>query len=127
MAGKLGHARSARAGGQKMRPPNDRASRRIIVSTLVAGVILGGVAFAYKIAEFIHTLSSPDFAGTFDVGITVYFFICGGWLCLLGLWLMNGKFKKMEGSTDDMLRLEEGMYGRGTRPGHSGKRSYVRY
>ena len=90
-----------------MRPPNDRASRRIIVSTLVAGVILGGVAFAYKIAEFIHTLSSPDFAGTFDVGITVYFFICGGWLCLHVWCLMTGKFKEMERSKYDMLRQEE--------------------
>lgn len=87
--------------------PNDRASRRIIVSTLIVGVILGGVAFAYKIAEFIHTLSSPDFAGTFDVGITVYFFICGGWLCLLVWCLMTGKFKQMERGKYDMLRQEE--------------------
>lgn len=92
---------------------SDRTSRRIIVGTLIFGIILGGVMFAYKIAEFIHTLSSPDFAGTFDVGITVYFFICGGWLCLLVWCLLTGKFKQMERGKYDMLKQEEDYERRG--------------
>jgi len=90
-----------------MSQPSDRASRRLLVWTLIVGVVLGGIAFAYKIAEFIHTLSSPDFAGTFDVGITVYFVVSGGWLCLLTWCLLTGKFKEMEHGKYELLQKEE--------------------
>jgi hypothetical protein len=90
-----------------MRTTSDAAARRLFVWVLGLGVALGGVAFAYKIAGFVWTLSSRDFAGTFDVSITVYFFVSAGWLCLLVWSLLTGKFKQMERSKLEMLRQEE--------------------
>jgi len=86
---------------------SDRASRLVVIWTMIVGVALAGVAFAYKIATFIFTLSSPDFRGTFDVGITVYFFVSAGWLCVLGWAFLTGKFKHMERAKYDLLRQEE--------------------
>ena len=85
----------------------DRAARRLMIWTMVVGVVLGGIAFAYKIAAFIFTLSSPDFRGTFDVSITVYFFVSAGWLCVLVWAFLTGKFKQMEKAKYEMLRQEE--------------------
>jgi hypothetical protein len=87
--------------------PNDRASRLLLVWTMLVGVFLAGLAFAYKIAGFVFTLSSPDFRGTFDISIVVYFFVTGGWLCLLVWCLLAGKFKRMERAKYDLLRQEE--------------------
>jgi len=89
-----------------MNPP-DRGARLLVIWTLVVGVAFAGVAFAYKIAAFIFTLSSPDFRGTFDVGITVYFFVSGGWLCLLTWAFLTGKFRHMDRAKYDLLRQEE--------------------
>jgi hypothetical protein len=86
---------------------SDRAARRLIIWTMAVGIALSGVAFAYKIAGFIYALSSPDFKGTFDVSITVYFFVSFGWLCLLVWCFVTGKFKDMERSKYEMLRQEE--------------------
>jgi hypothetical protein len=90
-----------------MNKPADRASRLLLIWALIVGIAFAGVAFAYKIAAFIFTLSSPDFRGTFDVGITVYFFVSAGWLCLLTWAFVTGKFRQMERSKYDMLRQEE--------------------
>ena len=90
-----------------MRTTTDRSAKLLFVWTLGVGVMLAGVAFAYKIAGFIYALSSRDFRGTFDVGITVYFFVSAGWLCLLVWCLLTGKFKQMERAKFDMLRQEE--------------------
>jgi hypothetical protein len=85
----------------------DRAAKGLIIWTMSVGLVLSGLAFAYKIASFIYTLSSPDFKGTFDVSITVYFFVSAGWLCLLAWCLATGKFREMERSKDEMIRQEE--------------------
>ena len=85
----------------------DRAARRLLVWTISVGVVLAGIAFAYKIASFIFTMSSPDFRGTFDVGITVYFVVSAGWLCVLIWSFMTNKFKQMEDEKYEMLRQEE--------------------
>ncbi len=89
-----------------MTPP-DVASRRLLIWVMILGLTLGGLAFAYKVAALIYTVSSPDFRGTFDVGVTVYFVVSLGWLCLLVWCLLTGKFKQMERSKYDLLRQEE--------------------
>jgi hypothetical protein len=86
---------------------NERASRLVVIWTMIVGVALAGVAFAYKIAGFIFTLSSPDFRGTFDVGVSVYFCVSAAWLCMLVWCLLSGKFKRMERAKFDLLRQEE--------------------
>ena len=90
-----------------MTKPSDRGARLLLIWTMIVGVALAGVAFAYKIAAFIFTLSSADFRGTFDVGITVYFVVSAGWLCVLVWAFLTGKFKKMERAKYDLLRQEE--------------------
>ena len=85
----------------------DRRARRAVIYMLVLGLVLTGLAFAYKVAAFIWTLSSPDFRGTFDVGVTVYFVVSAGWLCLLVWAFVTGKFKDMERAKLEMLRQEE--------------------
>jgi hypothetical protein len=86
---------------------SQRAARRVFIWTLSVGVVLGAIAFGYKLAALIFTVSSPDFRGTFDVGITVYFFVSAGWLCLLVWSFLTGKLTKTERSKHDLLRLEE--------------------
>jgi len=90
-----------------MSEPSDRGSRLVLIWTMTVGIALAGVAFAYKIAGFIYTLSSPDFRGTFEVGITVYFCVSAAWLCLLVWCLLAGKFKRMERAKYEILRQEE--------------------
>jgi hypothetical protein len=85
----------------------DRASKLLIIWTMIAGIALSGVAFAYKLAGFVFAMSSPEHAGTFDVSITVYLFVSLGWLCLLVWCFMTGRFKDMERSKYEMLRQEE--------------------
>ena len=76
----------------------------IVISFLV--VIGGGVAFTYKIAEFIFTLSSDEVQGFADVPVTVYFVVAAGWLCLLVWCLLTGKFRDLEQSKYQMLEQE---------------------
>ena len=87
--------------------PSDRVARLLLIWTLVAGVALSGIAFAYKMAGFIWALTSPDFQGTFDVSITVYLFVAAGWGCLLAWCYVTGKFQQMERSKSELLRQEE--------------------
>jgi hypothetical protein len=87
--------------------PSDRAARRLILWVMAVGVAFSGVAFAYKLAGFIWAVSSPDFRGTFDVGITVYFFVSAGWACLLVWCWLTGKFSDMERAKVEMLQQEE--------------------
>ena len=86
---------------------SDRPARIVFIWTMVVGIILSGVAFAYKIAEFIYTMSSDAARGFADVPVTVYFFIAGGWLCLLVWCLLTGKFRQMERAKFEMLEREE--------------------
>ena len=85
----------------------DRTSRLLVIYTLVVGIAFSGVAFGYKIASFIWTLSSADFRGTFDVGIAVYFVVSAGWLCLLAWAFFTGRFRDMEKTKLEMIRQEE--------------------
>jgi len=85
----------------------DHGARLLVIWTMIVGVVLAGLAFAYKIAAFLFTLASPDFRGTFDVSILVYFAVSAGWLCILAWSFMTGKFKQMERSKYDMLEKEE--------------------
>ena len=87
--------------------PKDRTARLIIIWSMVVGIILAGLAFAYKVAEFMFTMSSPDFAGSFDVPIIVYFAVAAGWLALLVWCFVTGKFADMERAKYDMLAQEE--------------------
>jgi hypothetical protein len=90
-----------------MKEMQDRTARRLVIYTMIVGLVLTAFAFAYKIATFIWTLSSPDFRGTFDVGISVYFVVSAGWLCLLVWAFLTGRFKDMEKTKLEMLRQEE--------------------
>jgi hypothetical protein len=86
---------------------DDRGTRLLFIWILVVGIVFSGLAFAFKIAGFIYTLSSVDFRGTFDVSIVVYFFVAAGWACLLVWCYLGGKFKDMESQKQGMLRQEE--------------------
>ncbi len=87
--------------------PYDRPARLVIIWSMAIGLVLAGAAFAYKVAEFIFTMSSEDIRGAFDVPIIVYFAVAGGWLSLLLWCFMTGKFKEMEQAKYDMLAQEE--------------------
>ena len=90
-----------------MTQPRDRTARRLILYTMIVGLVLTALAFAYKIAAFVWTLSSADFRGTFDVGITVYFVVSAGWLCLLVWAFLTGRLRDVERTKLEMLRQEE--------------------
>ncbi|MEQ8567644.1 MAG: hypothetical protein RMA76_22180 [Deltaproteobacteria bacterium] len=79
----------------------------MIIWSMVVGLVISGLAFAYKVAEFMFTMSNPEFAGSFDVPIIVYFAIAAGWLSLLVWCFMTGKFKDMERAKYEMLAREE--------------------
>jgi hypothetical protein len=85
----------------------DRGTRLLFIWILSVGIVFSGLAFAYKIAGFIYTLSSADFRGTFDVSIVVYFFVSAGWACLLVWCYLAGKFKDMESQKHQMIAQEE--------------------
>ncbi|MEQ8276020.1 MAG: hypothetical protein RKU31_20255 [Deltaproteobacteria bacterium] len=87
--------------------PVDRPARLVIIWSMVVGLVISGLAFAYKVAEFMFTMSNPEFAGSFDVPIIVYFAIAAGWLSLLVWCFMTGKFKDMERAKYEMLAREE--------------------
>ncbi len=89
------------------KPVSDRPARAIIIWSMVVGLVFSGLAFAYKIAEFMFTMTTPDFAGSFDVPIIVYFAIAAGWLSLLGWCFATNKFKDMERAKYDMLAQED--------------------
>ncbi len=81
--------------------------RRALWIMMIVGILFGGTAFAYKISEFIFTLNSPAAQGFADVPVTVYFFVAGGWLCLLVWCFTSGKFNDLEQAKYDVLRMEE--------------------
>ncbi len=84
-----------------------RPARLVIIWSMVVSVVLSGVAFAYKVAEFIFAISNEAFAGSFDVPVIVYFTVAAGWLAMLIWCITAGKFKEMETSKYDMLAQEE--------------------
>ena len=83
-------------------------SRKTIVRVVSALILItSGTAFAYKVAEFMFTLTSSEVQGFAEVPITVYFVVAGGWLCLLVWCFITGKFKDLEDSKWDPIRSEE--------------------
>ena len=96
-----------------MKTGSERQSELLFLWTIGVGILFAGVAFAYKIAGFIHVLTAKDFKGTFDVGITVYFVVAAGWLCMLTWCFLTGKFQQMEREKYEMLKQEEDYERRG--------------
>ena len=87
-----------------------RVARRNRIAVRIASVIIlltSGIAFTYKIAEFIFTLTSDEVQGFAEVPVTVYFVVAGGWLCLLAWCFVTGKFKDLEDAKWDPIRSEE--------------------
>ncbi len=85
----------------------DRPTRAIIIWSMIVGLVLSGMAFAYKVAEFMFTMTSADFAGSFDVPIIVYFAVAAGWLALLAWSFVTHGFKDMERTKYDLLAKED--------------------
>lgn len=84
----------------------ERRARIRLWACMIVGIAAAGVAFAYKLAEFIFTLNSNSVQGFADVPVTVYFVVAAGWLCLLAWCFLTGKLKDAESSKWDMLRQE---------------------
>jgi hypothetical protein len=80
--------------------------RWILFVSMVVGVVAAGIAFAYKIAEFLFTLSADEVQGFADVPVTVYFAVAAGWLALLVWSFMTGKLTDVESAKTDFLMRE---------------------
>lgn len=84
-----------------------RPERILLWGSMIFGVFAAGVAFIYKIAEFIFTLNASSVQGFADVPVTVYFVVASGWLLLLFWCWRSGQFTNVEESKFEMLRMEE--------------------
>ncbi len=76
----------------------EQRERVLLWAVMVAGVGLSGIAFVYKIAEFIFTVGSNEVKGFADVPVTVYFVVAAGWLCLLVWCHVTRQFVDVERS-----------------------------
>ncbi len=85
----------------------DTREKTLLWVAMIGGVVLAGVSFSYKVAEFIFTMSSEDAKGFADVPITVYFVVASGWMLLLAWSFMTGKFTNHHVAKYDMLAQEE--------------------
>lgn len=74
---------------------------------LIVMMLATGVAFTYKIAEFIFTLGSEEVQGFADVPVTVYFVVAAGWMCLLAWCFLTGAFRGLEQAKFDILKQED--------------------
>ncbi len=88
-------------------PPLRAPERIFLWAMMVFGVFAAGVAFVYKITEFIFTLRENEVKGFADVPVTIYFCVAGGWLLLLVYCFVSGQFRNVEQPKYDMLRQEE--------------------
>ncbi|MEZ4299988.1 MAG: hypothetical protein R3B70_33880 [Polyangiaceae bacterium] len=86
--------------------PISRRGSILLWVSMIGGIIAAGVAFVYKLAEFIFTLNSNAAKGFADVPVTIYFAVAAGWLVLLVWSWKTGKFKDIEAAKWDMLRQE---------------------
>ena len=98
-----------------MQPSDDHAAlearqqkrgQRMLWVSMIVGVVVGGVAFVYKIVEFMFTLSAPEAQGFAEVPVAVYFCVAAGWLFLLVWCFATGKFDNLEQVKFDMLARE---------------------
>jgi thiosulfate reductase cytochrome b subunit len=87
--------------------PLTPAQRLILFTLMVVGVVSAGIAFAYKIAEFLFTITADEVQGFADVPVVVYFAVAAGWLALLVWSFLTGKLRDMEDAKSDFLRKEE--------------------
>jgi len=84
----------------------ERRERVLLWAAMIAGIGLSGVAFVYKIAEFIFTLGGTEVKGFAEVPVTVYFVVATGWLCLLVWCYVTRQFVDVERSKYEMLEME---------------------
>lgn len=84
-----------------------KRTRILLWTAMIVGLTGAGVAFAYKVAEFLFTLGSEEVQGFADVPVTVYFIVASGWLFLLVWCFATGKFSEMERAKLEMLEMEE--------------------
>ena len=93
---------------QTDRPTPLAPKQRLVLHVCIAlGLLVAGIAFCYKIAEFLFTLNSEEVKGFADVPVTVYFAVAAGWLALLVWSFLNGKLAEVEQSKCDLIRMEE--------------------
>jgi thiosulfate reductase cytochrome b subunit len=84
-----------------------KPERMLLWGAMIFGIFAAGIAFVYKIAEFIFTLNSMEVQGFADVPVTIYFVVAAGWLLLLVWCFLSGQFKNVEEPKFEMLRMEE--------------------
>lgn len=84
----------------------ERREKTLLWVVMVVGVGLSGVAFVYKIAEFIFTLGGAEVKGFAEVPVTVYFVVAAGWLSLLLWCYVTKQFVDVERSKYEMLEME---------------------
>lgn len=85
-----------------------RRWQRLLLNVCIAlGLIGAGMAFCYKIAEFLFTLNSEEVKGFADVPVTVYFAVAAGWLALLVWSFLTGKLSEAEQTKCNLIRMEE--------------------
>lgn len=83
-----------------------KKARVVLYAVIGVGVLAAGVAFVYKIAEFMFTLNSSEVQGFADVPVTVYFVVAGGWMALLVWAYLSGQFTDVERVKLAMLEKE---------------------
>jgi hypothetical protein len=86
--------------------PLSPRQRWVLFVSMALGVVAAGIAFAYKIAEFLFTLTADEVQGFADVPVTVYFAVAAGWLALLVWSFFTGKLTDVESAKTDFLRKE---------------------
>ena len=86
---------------------SERREQVVLWGAMIIGILMAGLAFVYKVAEFLFTLGSDDVQGFADVPVAVYFTVATGWLFLLVWCYRTGKFNGVEESKWDMLRQED--------------------
>ncbi len=94
-------------GAGKGKDPYEKRHKVLLWTCMILGIAAAGVAFVYKVAEFLFTLNAKEVQGFADVPVTVYFVVAAGWLCLLVWCFLTGKFTQMENSKHEMIEKEE--------------------
>lgn len=84
----------------------EHRERVLLQAVMIVGVVLSGIAFVYKITEFIFTLGGDEVKGFADVPVTVYFVVATGWLCLLVWCHVTRQFVDVERTKYEMLEME---------------------